>query len=91
MDFTEALPKIGGKSVILTVIDRFSKMAHFIPLSHLYSASLVAKAFFYSIVRLHGIPCSIISDHDPVFTNRFSEELFQLAGVKILLSSVFHP
>jgi hypothetical protein len=34
MDFIEALPKVGGKSALLTVVDRFSKMAHFIPLSH---------------------------------------------------------
>jgi hypothetical protein len=91
MDFIEALPKVGGKFVILTVVDRFSKMAHFIPLSHPYSASSVAKAFFDSIVRLHRIPCSIISDCDPVFTSRFWEELFQLAGVNLLLSSAFHP
>jgi hypothetical protein len=65
-------------------------MAHFIPLSHLYSARSVAKAFFNNIVRLHGIPWSIISDRGPIFTSQFWEELFQL-GVKILLSSAFHP
>jgi hypothetical protein len=66
-------------------------MAHIIPLSHPYSASSVAKAFFDSIVCLHGIPCSIISDRDPVVTSRFWEELLQLVGVKLLLSSAFHP
>jgi hypothetical protein len=91
MDFVEALPKVGGKSVILTVVDRFSKMAHFIPLSHPYSATSVAKAFFDGIVRLHGLLCSIVSDRDPIFTSRFWAELFQLTGVKLLLSSAFHP
>jgi hypothetical protein len=76
MDFIEALPKVGGKSVLLTVVDRFSKMAQFIPLSHPYSASIVAMAFFDNVVRLHGLPCSIVSDHEPVFTSRFWEELF---------------
>jgi hypothetical protein len=71
MDFVEALPKVGGKSVILTVVDRFSKMAHFIPISHPYLATSVAKAFFDGIVRLHGLPCSIVSDRDPTFTSRF--------------------
>jgi hypothetical protein len=66
-------------------------MAHFISLSHPYSASSVAKAFFDSIIRLHRIPSSIVSDRDPVFTSKFWEELFQLADVKLLLSSVFHP
>jgi hypothetical protein len=59
MDFTEALPKVGGKSVILTVVDHFSKHAHFIPLAHPYTAESVAKAFSDNIVRLHGFPTSI--------------------------------
>jgi hypothetical protein len=91
MDFIEGFPKIGGKSVILTVVDRFSKYAHFIPLSHPYLASSVAKVFFDNVVRLHGIPCSIVSDRDQIFTSNFWTDLFQLAGVKLLLSSAFHP
>ncbi|KAK1645648.1 hypothetical protein QYE76_063453 [Lolium multiflorum] len=50
MDFIEGLPKVGGKSVILTVVDRFSKYAHFIALGHPYSAASVARAFFDGIV-----------------------------------------
>jgi hypothetical protein len=57
--------------VILTVVDRFSKFTHFIALSHPYSATSVAKAFFDIIVRLHGIRCSIVSDRDTVFTSIF--------------------
>jgi hypothetical protein len=56
MNFFDGFPKVGGKSVILTVVDRFSKFMYFILLSHPYSASSVAKAFFDNIVRLHGIP-----------------------------------
>jgi hypothetical protein len=80
MDFIEGFPKVGGKSVILTVVDRFSKLAHFIPLGHPYSASSVAAAFFEHIVRLHGIPCSIFNDRDSVFTRTFWTELFKLSG-----------
>jgi hypothetical protein len=47
---------VRGKSVILTVVDRFSKYYHFIPLAHPYSAESVAQAFFAEIVRLHGVP-----------------------------------
>ena len=91
MDFIEAFPKVGGKSVVLTVVDRFSKYAHFIPLGHPYSADSVAWAFFDGIVHLHGFPCSIISDRDTVFTSAFWRELFRLAGVKLNMSSAFHP
>ena len=91
MDFVEGFPRVGGKSVILMVVDKFSKFAHFIALGHPYTASSVARAFFESIVRLHGFPCSIVSDLDPIFTSNFWKELFHLAGVKLLLSSTFHP
>ena len=78
MDFIEALPKVGGKSVILTVVDRFSKYAHFIPLGHPYTTESVARVFFAEVVRLHGIPASIVSDRDPVFTSAFWKALFGL-------------
>lgn len=91
MDFVEGFPRVGGKSVVLTIVDRFSKMAHFIALSHPYSAQSAAQAFFENIVRLHGFPCSIVSDRDTVFTSNFWEELFRLAGVRLLRSSAFHP
>ncbi|KAF0933831.1 hypothetical protein E2562_019286 [Oryza meyeriana var. granulata] len=62
MDFVEGFPKVGGKSVVLTVVDRFSKYAHFVALGHPYTATSVARMFFDHIVRLHGIPCSIVSE-----------------------------
>ncbi|KAF0933749.1 hypothetical protein E2562_019223 [Oryza meyeriana var. granulata] len=91
MDFVEGFPKVGGKSVVLTVVDRFSKYAHFVALGHPYTATSVARVFFDHIVRLHGIPCSIVSDRDPVFTSTFWTELFALSGVALRLSSAFHP
>jgi hypothetical protein len=91
MDFIEGFLKVGGKLVILTVVDRFSKFAHFITLGHPYSAMSVAKAFFEEVVRLHGFPCSIVNDTDPVFTSSFWTELFKLVGVKLQMSLTFHP
>jgi hypothetical protein len=91
MDFVEGFSRVGDKSVILTVVDRFSKYAHFIPLGHPYTAASVAKAFFEGIGCLHGFPCSIVSDRDTVFTNTFWSKLFRLAKVKLLMSSAFHP
>ena len=62
MDFIEGITKVGGKSVILTVVNRFLKYSHFTPLAHPYSTEIVAQVFFGEIVCLHGIPDSIISD-----------------------------
>jgi hypothetical protein len=83
MDFIEGFPKINGKTIILTVVDRFSKVAHFITLGHPYTATTVARAFFTEIVWLHGIPSSIVSDRDPTFTSNFWQELFKLSGVRL--------
>lgn len=92
MDFIQGFPKVGGKTVVLTVVDRFSKFAHFIPLGHPYTAASVVKAaFFEDIVCLHGFSCSIVSHRDTVFTSVFWVALFWLAGVKLNLSSAFHP
>jgi transposase InsO family protein len=87
MDFIEALPRLNGK----TVNSCFSKYAHFIPLAHPYTAQTVALDFFTDIVRLHGMPQSIVSDRDAVFTSTFWKELFRLAGVRLCMSTAFHP
>ncbi|WVZ88384.1 hypothetical protein U9M48_034911 [Paspalum notatum var. saurae] len=91
LDFIEGLPKVGGKSVIPTVVDRFSKYAHFIALGHPYTAASVARAFFDGIVRLHGFLESIVGDRDPVFTGHVWRDLFKMAGVKLRMSTAFHP
>jgi hypothetical protein len=91
MDLVEGFPKVNGKSVALIVVDRFSKFAHFIPMGHPYSATSVARAFFADIVRLHGLPNSIVSDRDLTFTSNFWRELFKLSGVSLHMSTTFHP
>jgi hypothetical protein len=91
VDFIEGLAKVGGKSCILTVVDRFSMYTHFLPLGHPYTATSVTRLFFDNIVKLHGTPSSIVSDRDPAFTSRFWRELFDMAGFKLQFSSAFHP
>jgi hypothetical protein len=91
MDFVEGFPKVEGRFVVLTVVDWFSKMDHFIPLGHPFTALTVAQAFFDNIVKLHGLSCSTVSDRDPVFTSALWTELFSLSGVKLRLSSAFRP
>jgi hypothetical protein len=70
MDFIEALPKSGGKDVVLVVVDKLTKYAHFIALSHPYTTHTVAQTFIDSIFRLHGLPATILTDKDNVFTSQ---------------------
>lgn len=91
MDFIEGLPNSYGKTIILVVVDRLTKAAHFIPLSHPYTATEVAQAFLDNIYKLHGMPTTIISDRDPIFTSAFWTALFQLQGTTLCLSSSYHP
>jgi hypothetical protein len=91
MYFIEALLKVHGKSVILTVVDRFSKFAHFIPFRHPYTTYSVARGFFNDIVRLHGLPESIVSDRDLVFTDIVWKNLFKFSGVALKMSTAFQP
>jgi hypothetical protein len=91
LDFVEALPCVKGKSMILFVVDRFSKYCHFIALGHPYTTESVVQAFFTDIVRLHGMPQSMVSDRDSVFTSGFWRELMRLMGTKLHMSSAFHP
>lgn len=77
--------------MILVVVDRLSKAAHFIALSHPYSALTVAQAFLDNVFKLHGLPRTIVSDRDAVFLSEFWRELFALQGVALNFSSAYHP
>ena len=69
LDFVEGLPRSKGKDCILIVVDRFMKFAHFISLSHSYTAQEVARVFFDQVVKLHGTPKTIVFDRDKIFTS----------------------
>lgn len=90
MNFIKQLPGSKGKDTILVVVCRFSKYAHFIPLSHPFSATQVAKIFLDSVLKLHGIPRSIVSNRDKIFTSLFWKELFKLLGTSQCYSSAYH-
>ncbi|KAK9395697.1 hypothetical protein NXF25_019058 [Crotalus adamanteus] len=91
MDFIVDLPASHGNTVIWTVIDLFSKQAHFIPCKRLPSARWLAKLFITHIYRLHGVPRRIISDRGVQFTTRFWRDFIMSIGSSQGLSSAFHP
>jgi len=91
MDFIVGLPKSNGYTKIWVIVDRFSKMAHFIPLRTEEHIKELALTFVKEVWRLHGLPETIVSDRDTRFTSKFWTSLMQLLQVKLNLSTAFHP
>ena len=92
MDFITHLPVTkAGFDAIFVVVDRLSKMAHFIPAKTTDTAADSAMRFFASIYRLHGLPNEIVSDRDPKFTGHFWRTLCDSLQVKLSMSTAYHP
>lgn len=91
MDFIDELPISNGKSTILVVVDRLSKYAHLVPLSHPYTAVGVARIYFFNIFKLYGMPRAIVCDQDSTFTSLFWSKLFKMNGTSFNYSSAYHP
>lgn len=91
MNFIKGLPKSKGKEVILVVVDRFTKYAHFLSLSHPYSVQQVVQIFMDNIFKLHGMTIAIVTDRDRIFTSHLFQEIFSLMRVSLRLSSAYHP
>ena len=92
MDFITSLPRTKkGFDSILVVVDKFSRMVHFIPTTTNVDATQVATLIIDSIVRLHGVPEAIISDRDPKFTGKFWQSFWSQLGTTLVMSTAFHP
>ncbi|XP_054865645.1 uncharacterized protein LOC129348709 [Amphiprion ocellaris] len=91
LDGATSLPVSQGNSVILTIVDRFSKAAHFVPLPKLPSAKETTEALVQNVFRLHGIPADIVSDRGPQFTSEVWKTFCNALGATVSLTSGYHP
>ena len=92
IDLIVQLPKTKtGYDAIVVFVDRLSKMVHFQPTVTTATAPDIAKIFFNTIFRLHGMPTVIVSDRDSRFTSLFWKSLFKCLGTQLAMSTAFHP
>ncbi|KAJ3556748.1 hypothetical protein NP233_g11909 [Leucocoprinus birnbaumii] len=95
VDFVGPLPESRDRDAaydsVTVIIDRLTGMIHLVPSRVNYNARQVAELIFREVYRLHGLPKSIVSDRDTLFTSTFWQRLNELVGTKLLMSSAYHP
>ena len=92
MDFVSGLPRTSrGMDRIWVIVDRLTKSAHFLPVRSTYTAEHLARVYIQEVVRLHGIPVSIISDRGSQFTSSFWRSFQRELGTRVDLTTAFHP
>jgi len=91
MDFITDLPLSEGSDAVLIVIDRLTKMAHFIPSTKDMNARQFQETFMREIFRLHGLPRDIITDRGSIFRSDQWKETTKGLGIERRLSTAFHP
>ena len=92
MDFVIGLPRTrNGHDVILVIVDRLTKSTHFLPIKVINSVAKLVELYIKEIVRLHGVPLSIISDRDSRFTSIFWKSVQDTMGTQLKFSTAFHP
>jgi hypothetical protein len=91
MDFIGPFPKSKGFNYLWVVICRMTSMVHLIPVHTKITATELSWVYCREIVRLHGLPSSIVSDRDSKFTSKWWRELHRILGARLLMSTSFHP
>ena len=91
MNFVFGLPRTSHNyDTIWVIVDRLTKSSHFIPINKKYKFEKLTKLYIKEVVKLHGVPSSIVSDKDLHFTSRFWKSLQKAMGMKLKLSSTYH-
>ncbi|XP_020992419.1 uncharacterized protein LOC110278504 [Arachis duranensis] len=91
LNFIVQLPKSAGYTVILVVVDRFTKVGHFTALKPGFTVTNATKAFINYVVKLHGILVTMVSDRDSIFLSKFWKTLFKFSGTKLNYNTAYHP
>ncbi|GJS04131.1 reverse transcriptase domain-containing protein [Tanacetum coccineum] len=92
MDFMTKLPRTSsGHDIIWVIMDRLTKSAHFLPMREDYKMDRLARLYLNKIVARHGVPISIISDHDSRFASRFWQSMEEALGTRLDMSTTYHP
>jgi hypothetical protein len=89
-DFITDLPESEGATIILVVINRFTKMAHFIPIKKKDSPK-VTQACLENMWKYHGFPEDVVSHRDSIFTGSFCTDLYNYLGIELSMSTAYHP
>ena len=91
VEFIVELPEISGFNAVMVVVDRFTKMAHFIPCSTTITSQQTIDLFISRIFSLHGLPSEIVSDRGPQFISQVWEGILSALKIKPCRSTSFHP
>ena len=91
MDFITTLPRSNGKDALWVIIDRMTKMGHFVACQGTMNPKDLADQFLQQVIRPHGLPSSIVSDRGSLFTSDFWKQITEALGISRNLSTAFHP
>jgi RNase H-like domain found in reverse transcriptase/Reverse transcriptase (RNA-dependent DNA polymerase)/Integrase zinc binding domain/Chromo (CHRromatin Organisation MOdifier) domain len=91
LDFIVELPKSAGFNAVLVVVDRLTKMSHFIPTNTTVNAEETANLYFRHVFKYHGFPEDIVSDRGTQFTSKFWSRLMSLCNIQRNMSTAYHP
>jgi hypothetical protein len=92
MDFIVGLPSTQARyDSLWVIVDRLTKVAHFIPVKTTYSGATLTKLYMSQTVCLHGVPKKIVTDRGSQFTSKFWEKLHESMDTKLNFSSAYHP